>query len=154
MNDVLIRPATSNDMAAVHRLIVELAVYENEPDAVLNTVDSLIADGFGEDPKFKCLVAEQDKEVIGFALYYFSYSTWRGPCLYLEDLLVTERMLRKGVGKLLFDAVLHIATEYGAKRFEWQVLDWNEPAISFYKKYQTEFDETWINCKIFLNADD
>lgn len=150
MENILIRPATEADMEAVHSLITELAVYENEPDAVTNTVEGLKRDGFGPKKVFSCLVAETKGEVVGFALYYTSYSTWKGPCLYLEDFLVTENYRRQGIGKLLFDSVLQIAKDTGAKRFEWQVLEWNEPAISFYKKYDADLDPEWINGKIFL----
>lgn len=150
MENVVLRPAMPRDMEAVHALITELAVYEKEPDAVTNTVEGLVEDGFGNKPKFGCVVAELDGEVVGFALFYTSYSTWKGPCLYLEDFLVTEKHRRKGIGKMLFDRVYELAEQRGVKRFEWQVLDWNEPAINFYKKYKTDFDENWINCKIFF----
>jgi GNAT superfamily N-acetyltransferase len=95
-------------------------------------------------------VAEKEDVVVGFALFYTSYSTWKGNCLYLEDLLVTQSERRSGIGKLLFDQVLATAKERGAKRFEWQVLDWNEPAINFYKKYNADLDPEWINGKLFL----
>lgn len=137
-------------MSVVHQLITELAIYENAEEQVTNTVENLKADGFGPNKVFSCIVAEYEGMVIGFALYYTSYSTWKGSCLYMEDFLVTEKWRRMGVGKLLFDRVYQIAEETGVKRFEWQVLDWNTPAINFYKKYQTDFDETWVNCKIFL----
>ncbi|NOQ73807.1 MAG: GNAT family N-acetyltransferase [Crocinitomix sp.] len=145
-----IRKAKASDMDAVFNLIKELAVYEKAANQVTNSVENLIEDGFGTNPVFNCIVAEVDQKVIGFALYYSSYSTWTGRCLYLEDFLVTETWRRKGVGKLLFDQVYQIAKETKAKRFEWQVLDWNEPAINFYKKYQANLDETWVNCRLML----
>lgn len=150
---VHLRKAQSSDMEAVLSLIKELAVYENAGHEVTNTVANLIEDGFGDQPIFKCIVATNDNVVIGFALYYTSYSTWKGKCLYLEDFLVTEAWRRKGVGKLLFDEVFRIAKETKARRFEWQVLDWNQPAINFYKKYEANLDETWINCKLMLTSE-
>lgn len=149
ISNVQLRNASQDDMPAVLALIKELAVYEHAANEVTNTVENLVNDGFGPNKVFDCIVATYQNTVIGFALYYTSYSTWKGRCLYLEDFLVTEKWRRKGVGKLLFDQVYKIAEETGARRFEWQVLDWNEPAINFYKKYQTNFDETWVNCKIF-----
>ena len=148
--DIHIRKAKAADMSSVLSLIKELAVYENAGDQVTNSVENLIEDGFGVNAAFKCLVAESNDVVIGFALYYTSYSTWKGRCLYLEDFLVTESWRRRGVGKRLFDEVYQIAKETKVKRFEWQVLDWNEPAINFYKKYQANLDETWVNCKLML----
>jgi len=148
--NIHIREAKPTDMDAVFGLIKELAIYENAAEQVTNSVDNLIEDGFGSNAVFKCLVAVANQQVIGFALYYTSYSTWKGRCLYLEDFLVTEDWRRKGVGKLLFDEVYKIAQETKVKRFEWQVLDWNEPAINFYKKYKANLDETWVNCKLML----
>lgn len=150
MSKVSLRSARAEDMARVLELIKELAIYENAEEQVENTVDQLIEDGFGTQPKFECIVAEDELEIIGFALFYTSYSTWKGTCLYLEDLLVTEEKRRTGAGSMLFEKVLSIAKERGAKRFEWQVLDWNEPAINFYKKYNADLDPEWINGKIFL----
>jgi len=149
--DLTIRDATPADMTTVHALIMELAVYEKAADQMTNTVDQLIKDGFGDKALFECIVAELEKEVIGFALYYTSYSTWKGECLYLEDFLVTESMRGKGIGKLLFDKVFQIAKGKNVGRFEWQVLDWNEPAINFYKKYNANLDPEWLNGKIIFN---
>ena len=137
-------------MSAVLELIKELAEYEHALDQVDNTVQQLQEDGFGAKPTFECYVAEDNAQIVGFALFYTSYSTWKGNCLYLEDLLVTNSYRRKGVGKLLFDRVLQTAKDRGAGRFEWQVLEWNEPAINFYKKYHADLDPEWINGKIFL----
>ena len=150
MSNVQIRKAVPSDMSRVLELIKELAIYENAEDQVTNTAEQLTEDGFGDAPAFECVVAQLADEVIGFAIFYTSYSTWKGTCLYLEDLLVTETKRRLGVGKLLFDEVLRIARERNAKRFEWQVLDWNEPAINFYKKYKADLDPEWINGKLFL----
>ena len=150
MSNILIRKANPEDMPRVLELIRELAIYEHAEEQVTNTVDQLTEDGFGEAPKFECLVAELNAKVVGFALFYTSYSTWKGTCLYLEDLLVTENRRRMAIGKLLFDAVLDVARQRGARRFEWQVLEWNEPAIQFYKKYNADLDPEWINGKLFL----
>lgn len=146
--EVQIRWASKNDMLAVHGLIVELAVYEKEPKEVETTIEELQVDGFGPEPKFECLVLEKEEKVIGFALLYTAYSTWKGKALYLEDFLVTETERGKGYGKLIFDKVLSIAKERKVRRMAWQVLDWNKPAIDFYKKYDTYFSEEWLNCRI------
>lgn len=148
--DITIRWAKPGDMPAVLELITELAIYEKAEEQVENTADQLIEDGFGANPTFECIVSEREGTVVGFAIFYTSYSTWKGNCLYLEDLLVTESCRRFGVGKLLFDFVLDLAKSRNAKRMEWQVLDWNTPAINFYKKYDADLDPTWINGKLFL----
>lgn len=132
-------------MAAVLDLIVELAVYEKEPDAVIVTAEDLQRDGFGDNPLFECFVAEYESKVVGFALIYTKYSTWKGPCIYLEDLYVRESMRGKGIGALLFEKVIQVSKERGCQRMDWQVLDWNEPAINFYKKYNAELDPEWLN---------
>lgn len=147
---VQIRPAKMMDMKAVLDLIKELARYENAAEQVTNYVSQLEIDCFGDKPTFECLVAERGDEIVGFALFFPVYSTWKGNCLYLEDICVREQLRRKGIGKKLFDAVLEIAQIRNMKRLSWQVLDWNESAISFYKKYKTEFDSSWINCRIVL----
>ena len=148
MRDIIIRTAIAEDMNTVHSLIRELAIYEKAEKEHTNTVEQLILDGFGPNKIFDCIVAEKNNIVIGFALFYTSYSTWKGSCLYLEDFLVTEKLRGKGVGKLLFDKVLSIAKQRKVGRFEWQVLDWNEPALNFYKKYNAILDGEWINGKI------
>lgn len=145
-----IREANQKDMVSVHSLINELAIYEKAADQVTNTVEQLVQDGFGPNSLFDCIVAEINGEVIGFALFYTSYSTWKGACLYLEDFLVTESFRGQGVGRLLFDEVYHIAEKRQVGRFEWQVLDWNEPAINFYKKYNAILDPEWLNGKIIF----
>lgn len=151
MQNTKIRTATAHDMVAVHGLIRELAIYEKAEEQHTNSVEQLIEDGFGANKVFDCIVAEVDHTVIGFALYYTSYSTWKGRCLYLEDFLVTESMRGAGIGKLLFDEVYQIAKDRKVGRFEWQVLDWNEPALNFYRKYQAELDGEWINGKIIFS---
>lgn len=145
---IKIREAVVGDMTAVYALICELAEYEKAPNEVTNTIANLERDGFGQDKVFDCIVATDNDKVVGFALYYTSYSTWKGRCLYLEDFLVTESYRRKGIGELLFKTVLQIAKERNVLRFEWQVLDWNTPAINFYKKHAADLDETWVNCRI------
>jgi len=147
----LIRQSTSNDMPAVFELIKELARYEKAESQVRNSVEQLREDGFGKNPSFECLVAENNKTIVGFALFYNSYSTWRGKCLYLEDLCVSESSRQSGIGTLLFNEVLKIAKERNLKRLEWQVLEWNIPAIEFYKKYDANLDPEWINGKLFLD---
>jgi len=147
---ISVRRALKSDMPAVLDLIKELALYENAPEEVINTVEQLEEDGFGNHSTFECLVAEIENNVVGFALFFTTYSTWKGNCLYLEDFCVKENLRRNGIGKKLFDAVHQIAKERKMKRLSWQVLDWNESAISFYKKYQTEFDSSWVNCRIVI----
>jgi len=149
MEPINIRPARRSDMTAVHALIVELAVYEKEPDAVETTVADLEEHGFGENPRFDCLVAEVAGEVIGFALFYTGFSTWKGPTVYLEDFLVTNSWRRKGVGDLLFQAVKAEATRRGVRRMDWQVLEWNEPAVKFYQKHGATLDPIWWNGRFF-----
>jgi GNAT superfamily N-acetyltransferase len=148
VEDTTIRTATPKDMQAVNDLIHELAVYEKAGEQHINTTEQLIEDGFGSNKVFDCIVAELNGTVVGFALFYTSYSTWKGKCLYLEDFLVTEKLRAKGIGKLLFDEVYQIAKNKKVGRFEWQVLDWNEPAINFYKKYNATLDGEWLNGKI------
>jgi len=148
MEATKIRPATQNDMHTVNDLVHELAVYEKAGEQHINSTEQLIEDGFGPNKVFDCIVAELNGTVVGFALFYTSYSTWKGKCLYLEDFLVTEKLRGKGIGKLLFDEVYQIAKKRKVGRFEWQVLDWNEPAINFYKKYNATLDGEWKNGKI------
>lgn len=149
MNEnAIIRHAIKSDMQAVHQLIRELAIYEKAEEQHTNTVQQLETDGFGPDKVFDCFVAEINQQVVGFALYYTSYSTWKGRCLYLEDFLVTESQRQKGIGKKLFNAVLEVAKQRQVGRMEWQVLEWNTPAIEFYKTYQADLDSEWINGKI------
>ncbi len=150
---VNIRKAVKEDCPRILDLIIELAVYEKEPDAVTVTLNHFEESGFGKNPVWWAFVAEVDGVVQGFALYYIRYSTWKGQRMYLEDLLVTDAARGKGLGKLLFDQLI---TEAGERNFcgiVWQVLDWNEPAINFYKKYKTTFDGEWINCSIEIGSE-
>ena len=146
---IIIRKAVKEDCPAMMELIHELAVYEKEPDAVTVSFNHFVESGFGEVPVWFGYVAEVDGMVEGFALCYIRYSTWKGQRLYLEDFLVSEKMRGKGIGKLLFDTLIE---ECKAKKYSgmvWQVLDWNEPAINFYKKYpEVSIDSGWLNCSI------
>ncbi|BFP40696.1 GNAT family N-acetyltransferase [Flavobacteriaceae bacterium GF1] len=131
--DFLIREAVQADMESVHQLVTELAVFEKMPNAVKVTVEELTRDGFGERPLFHCFVAEADSTLIGIALVYPRYSTWNGPVIHLEDLIVTQSMRGKGVGKALLKRVVAYGLEKKVRRIGWEVLDWNEPAIQFYE---------------------
>ena len=145
-----IREAREGDEQAIHGLISELALYENAPDEVANTVENLAVDLF-VDIVCEALVIESDEQqVVGFALYYESYSTWKGRCLYLEDFYIQPEFRRGGIGSRLFTRVVEIAKERGAKRMDWQVLDWNEPAIQFYKKHDALLDPEWLNGRLFF----
>lgn len=141
---MMIRNAERQDAKAIHGLIVELAIYEKEPDAVSNTVDQLEKHLFDEKV-CSAIVAEKDGQVIGFALYYTSYSTWKGKCLYLEDFYVQPNHRKTGTGSALFEEVIKRAKEMKAARMDWQVLEWNQLAIDFYKKFEADLDPEWLN---------
>jgi GNAT superfamily N-acetyltransferase len=151
INKVRVRPGTPNDVPDLLRLIQELALYERAPDEVIVTEETLLADGFGEHPRFHLFVAELDHKVVGMALYYFAYSTWKGKYLYLEDLVVQENFRGKGIGKLLFEAVVEVAKTEKVKRMGWQVLNWNDPAINFYQAYGAELSDEWLNGRLFFD---
>ena len=146
--DSLIRIGTINDLPQVLNLIKDLAAFENEPYEVEVTIAEMQNWGFGKDKIFDFFVIEIDNKIIGLALYYFKYSTWKGKCLFLEDIIVKENVRNKGYGKKLFNAVVEVAKNTGVKRMEWQVLDWNKNAIEFYNKYQANLDSKWLNCKL------
>ncbi len=146
--DSLIRIGTVNDLPQVLNLIKDLAAFENEPYEVEVTIAEMQNWGFGKDKIFDFFVIEIDNKIIGLALYYFKYSTWKGKCLFLEDIIVKENVRNKGYGKKLFNAVVEVAKNTGVKRMEWQVLDWNKNAIEFYNKYQANLDSKWLNCKL------
>lgn len=148
----MIREGEKSDLKPVLELVKELAAYEKALDMVDNTVERMEEDGFGDHPVFGFFVAEDQGDVVGTAIYYYRYSTWKGKRLYLEDIVVTESMRGKGYGKQLFDAVIEKAKETGCTGMMWQVLDWNTPAIEFYKRYDTVFDGEWINCGLDLPA--
>ncbi|OYU55925.1 MAG: GNAT family N-acetyltransferase [Chitinophagaceae bacterium BSSC1] len=143
-----IRRAVIEDCSRIMELIQELADYEKAPEEVTVTLAHFQESGFGLNPVWWAFVAEVDGKVEGFALYYIRYSTWKGQRMYLEDILVTEQMRGKQLGKLLFDRLIVEAKEKNLKGMVWQVLEWNEPAINFYKKYNASFDGEWINCSI------
>lgn len=143
-----VRKGTKNDVKAVHALIVELAIYERAEQEVSNTVDQLLRDGFGEDPVYELLVAETEGKVVGMALWYTKYSTWKGKCGYLEDLVVQADVRGRGIGKALFLEVAKACAHRGYGRMEWQVLDWNEPAIGFYRSLGAGLDPEWLNGKL------
>lgn len=145
-----IRNAEIADTPAIHGLIVELAIFEKEPDAVINTPEQLAIDLF-QDKICEALVVENGEGVvIGFALFYTSYSTWKGRCIYLEDFYIQPQYRRGGIGSQLFQNVVNIAKERGVKRMDWQVLDWNESAIEFYKKHNALLDPEWLNGRLFF----
>lgn len=149
--NILIRRATGDDCPRLLELVHELAVYEKAPDEVTVSLEHFRQSGFGPNPVWWAFVAEVDGRVEGFALYYIRFSTWKGQRMYLEDILVTEKMRGHGLGKLLFDALIEEAKEKKFTGIAWQVLEWNEPAINFYKKYNAAFDPEWINCSITIN---
>ena len=146
---IKIRKAIQEDCPSMMQLIHELAVYEKAPQEVTVDFDHFVESGFGENPVWYAFVAEAKNKVVGFALYYIRYSTWKGQRMYLEDILVNEPWRGKGIGKLLFDQLLEEAKEKNLKGMVWQVLEWNEPAINFYKKYkEVIFDNEWVNCSL------
>jgi len=151
---MIIRKGNPEDMEAVLGLIQELADFEKEPDAVLVTVDDLIRDGFGSVPLFHVFVAEAEKEIVGIALYYYRYSTWKGKIIHLEDLVVKDKMRGTGLGYALYSEIIKQGKRDNVRRIDWHVLDWNKPAIDFYEKsgakvlkdwYLTQMDEEGIN---------
>ena len=170
--EIQIRRAKKEDCPRLLELIKELAIYEKAPDDVTVTLEHFTDSGFGSSPVWWAFVATtpltplrraergfppsplvekgSGDEVVGFALYYIRYSTWKGQAMYLEDIIVTEAMRGKKIGKLLFDRLIVEAREKKFKRIIWQVLEWNEPAINFYKKYKAGFDNGWVNCEIYV----
>lgn len=145
---ITIRRAVRDDAPRMMELIRELAIYEREPDAVTVSIDHFIESGFGKQPVWWAFVAEENGTVQGFALYYIRYSTWKGQRMYLEDIIVTEEARGQGIGKKLMDQLIAEAKEKKFSGMMWQVLEWNEPAINFYKKYKAHLDPEWINCTL------
>lgn len=152
MEDIHIRKALRTDAEQIHALIRELGIYEKAEHEIQTTPEQFAQDGFGERPLYESFVAiNEEKRVIGTALFYFAYSTWKGKMLYLDDLIVTESYRRKGIGMRLLDTLMNYAKETNTKMVKWQVLNWNEPAIQFYEKIGAALDDEWINCS--LNSD-
>lgn len=147
--DITIRAAIKEDCPRMMELIKELAAYENAPEQVTVSFEHFTESGFGASPVWWAYVAEANGRVEGFALYYTRYSTWKGQRMYLEDIIVTEKMRGHGLGKMLLEKLIATAKEKSYSGMMWQVLDWNEPAINFYKKFkEVRFDSEWINCSI------
>jgi len=147
--EVNIRRAVKEDCKAMMQLINELALYEKAPEEVTVDFEHFVESGFGKNPVWWAFVAEVDRKVIGFALYYIRYSTWKGQRLYLEDILVNEPFRGKGIGKLLFERLIEETKEKKFSGMVWQVLNWNEPAINFYKKFEgVTFEDEWLNCAL------
>lgn len=146
-----IRYATKQDCPSLLALIHELALYEKAPEQVTVTLAAFEDAGFGEKPVWRAFVAEKEDKIVGFALFYIRYSTWKGCRLYLEDFIVTEAMRGQGIGKILFERVLKEAKDHQYIGVVWQVLDWNQPAINFYNKYQAELENGWLNASLSPN---
>lgn len=147
--EIRIRKARESDCKSMMELIRELAVYERAPNEVTVDFDHFVESGFGRNPVWYAFVAELDDKIVGMALYYIRYSTWKGQRMYLEDILVNEPWRGKGIGKLLFNRLIEEAKEKRLAGMIWQVLEWNEPAINFYKKYEgVVFDNEWVNCSL------
>ncbi len=145
-----IRKGKKKDVTAVYQLVKELAEFEKAPGEVSNTAEKMLQDAFGPEQVIDFLVAEVENEIVGTAIFFTSYSTWKGKCLYLEDLIVTKAHRGRGIGKSLFEAIAREAAISGAQRMAWQVLDWNQPAIDFYQQMGAELAPEWVNCR--LNA--
>ena len=168
--NINIRPAIKEDCPRLLELVQELATYERAPNEVTVTLEHFVESGYGDKPVWWAFVAEvgstspsdslskgegelatkKNNVIVGFALYYIRYSTWKGQAMYLEDILITNEWRGKGIGKLLFDRLIEEAKEKKFSRIIWQVLDWNEPAINFYKKYNADIDGSWLNCSIYV----
>lgn len=144
-----IRKAVKADVPAILGLVKELATYEKAPDAVEVTLEEMEADGFGPNAIYCAFVAENEGGIIGMALYYTKYSTWKGKAIYLDDIIVNEKYRRYGIGGKLFEEVIKVCKQMGVRKIDWQVLDWNEQAIQFYKKYNTVFSSEWMNCTLY-----
>ena len=149
IDTITIRYATETDLAAILNLIIELAVFENAKEEVIVTLEELTKD-FREGTFQSQVAVDENNQVVGMTLYYLTYSTWKGKMMYLEDFVVSPKYRRQGIGQLLFDGIIAEAKKQNCKMMKWQVLDWNESAIEFYKKYNAIFDEEWFNVKLFF----
>lgn len=148
--NIHIRKATVSDMPNIHHLVTELAIYEREPDAVEATIAHF--ESAFEDNVFDAYVATHEDQVIGMALFYMTFSTWKGRCLYLEDFYVQPEYRKHGIGQQLFDAFIEEANRQNVSMAKWQILDWNEPALSFYRKNQATIETNWWNGKLFFKS--
>lgn len=154
MEEITVRAGVPEDLPEALALVKELALFEKEPDAVKVSLEEMSEAGFGKKKVFDFFVAEMSQRIVGLALYYYKYSTWKGRCIYLDDLIVTEAHRGKGIGRQLLSAVLQKGREEGVRRVEWQVLDWNQDAIEFYRKHGVEFDAGWVNCHFYFKSED
>jgi GNAT superfamily N-acetyltransferase len=148
MSEIKVRKGTIQDLPRVLELVKELALYERAPEQVSNTVAMMEADGFGPNPIYGLYVAERGGIIVGISVFYYRYSTWKGRRLYLEDIIVTEKERGNGIGKQLFEVTMKRALNDQCTGMMWQVLDWNGPAINFYKKYGATLDGEWVNCTL------
>lgn len=151
IESITTRKAIKTDCPQILELVKELAIYEKAPNEVSVSLDHFVASGFSQNPVWWSIVAERNNVIIGFALYYIRFSTWKGQRMYLEDLIVTNQYRGKGIGTLLMDALIAEAKEKKFEAIVWQILDWNEPAINFYKKYNTTFDGEWLNATLKIS---
>jgi len=149
-NDIIIRPAVPADCPQMMELVRELAHYEKALDEVTVSLQHFEESGFGPQPVWWAYVAETEGRIVGFALYYIRYSTWKGQRMYLEDIVVTEEWRGRGIGRMLMDQLMRTARDKGFSGIAWQVLEWNEPAIRFYKRYKSRFDNEWVNVSVEL----
>ena len=147
-NNIVIRKAETADLVQVYGLIKELAIFENEPNEPTNPLKKFVEEGTCKNPRYHVIVADENGTIVGIALYYYGYTTWKGSMIYLDDLVVKETHRKHGIGKRLMDELISIAKDEKIKQVRWQVLDWNENAINFYKKYPVTFDATWITVKL------
>lgn len=148
-NNIIIRYAEEGDLAAILSLIVDLAIFENAEEEVIVTLDELTKD-FREGTFESQVAVDENGQVVGMTLYYLTYSTWKGKMMYLEDFVVKPEFRRQGIGQQLFDGIIAEAKKQNCKMMKWQVLDWNNSAIDFYKKYNATFDGEWFNVKLFF----